>query len=128
MDMQLATVFAASVSGLLLAGIGFGAAVRARQKIDALEAALIVAESRIDEIETQFKSLNPRVNALCDQAERLTMRQARLDSLSAATGYEHAKELTRHGAPARELVDTCGLNGGEARLINTLYGCEGIDR
>lgn len=128
MNIEWSTVFVAAIGGLVLAALAYGLAWRARQKIDVLEALLGLAEARIDEIETQFKSLNPRLNALCDQAERLAMRQARLESLSGANGFEQAKELTRHGARASELIDACGLNGGEARLINTLYGCQGLDR
>jgi len=128
MTIELATAYAVGICALLLAGFCYGVIDRSRQKIDALEALLGLAEARIDEIENQFKSLDPRLNALCDQADRLAMRQSRLDPLAARTGFEQAKELTRHGAGASELIDTCGLNGGEARLINTLYGCEGIDR
>lgn len=121
-------IFAISVGSLLLAGMCWGIAAKARQKIDTLEALLGLAAIRIDEIETQFKSLHPRINALCDQSDRLAMRQTRLDSLAARTGFEQAKEMTRHGAEAAELVSTCGLNGGEASLIKTLYGCEGTDQ
>lgn len=128
MSTEFAIAFAVSTSGLLLAGMCWGVAVRARQKIDTLEALLGLAAARIDEIENQFKSMNPRLNALCDQADRLAMRQTRLDSLATSTGFEQAKEMTRHGADASELISTCGLNGGEASLIKTLYGCEGIDR
>ncbi|MFQ5609226.1 MAG: DUF2802 domain-containing protein [Gammaproteobacteria bacterium] len=127
MNIELATAYAIGIGGLLLAGTCYGAVFRARQKIDTLEALLGLAEARIDEIETQFKSLDPRVGALCDQADRLAMRQARLDSTASRSGFEQARELTRHGAEASELVDTCGLNGGEARLVKILYGCEGTD-
>ncbi|MFW2404051.1 MAG: DUF2802 domain-containing protein [Gammaproteobacteria bacterium] len=128
MTIELATAYTVGISALLLASFCYGALNKERQKIDALEVLLGLAEARIDEIENQFKSLDPRLNALCDQADRLAMRQARLDPLAAKTGLEQAKELTRHGAEASELIDTCGLNGGEARLINTLYGCEGLNR
>lgn len=127
MNIEIAMAYLTGVGALLLAGICYGATFRARQKIDTLETLLAASATRIDEIEMQFKSLGPRFGALCDQADRLSMRQARLDSLAAKTGFEQAKELTRHGAQASELIDTCGLNGGEARLIKTLYGCEGTD-
>ncbi|MGI9341438.1 MAG: DUF2802 domain-containing protein [Gammaproteobacteria bacterium] len=128
MNTETAVIFVISVGSLLLAGMCWGVAARARQKIGALEVLLGLAAQRIDEIETQFKSLQPRLNALCDQADRLAMRQTRLDSLATSTGFEQAKEMTRLGAEAAELVSTCGLNGGEASLIKTLYGCEGTDR
>jgi len=128
MTIELATAYTVGICGLLLAGFCYGALNKARQKIDAVDALLGLAEARIDEIEKQFKSLDPRLSALCDQADRLAMRQSRLDPLAAKTGFEQAKELTRHGAGANELIDTCGLNGGEARLIKTLYGCEGLNR
>lgn len=96
---------------------------RTRKRMSAFETALRQVGDRIDEGRTQFTLIDRRIDAVFEQLDRMNMRQTRLDSLAGKVGFEEAKELTRRGADASELISACGLNGGEARLVRTLYGC-----
>ena len=96
---------------------------RIRKRLHVSETALMQAVNRIDATGAQFKLVDGRIDALANQLDRTNLRQTRLDSLAGKAGFEEAKELTRRGAGASELISACGLNGGEARLVRTLYGC-----
>lgn len=125
MNIDSTTVyFAASIAGIaVMLTIPWLTVRRAHKRMLAFESALTQVGGRIDDTGMQFKVIGRRIDTLIDQLDRTNMRQTRLDSLAGKAGFEEAKELTRRGADARELISACGLNGGEARLVRTLYGC-----
>lgn len=102
----------------------------ARQAADysaELEVLLINMSERLVEIETAFTTLRGESTALCSRVDRLGLRQGRLETVTGKPGFNEAIAFARHGAKARELIDTCGLSHGEARLVQVLYGSDSED-
>jgi hypothetical protein len=84
----------------------------ARQAADysaELEVLLINMSERLVEMETAFTTLG------------------RLETVTGKPGFNEAIAFARHGANARELINTCGLSHGEARLVQVLYGSDSED-
>jgi hypothetical protein len=102
----------------------------ARQAADysaELEVLLINMSERLVEMETAFTTLRGESTALCSRVDRLGLRQGRLETVTGKPGFNEAIAFARHGANARELINTCGLSHGEARLVQVLYGSDSED-
>mgnify|MGYP000949309735 CR=1 FL=1 len=92
--------------------------------------------SRATDIAERWDELHQRLQAtellLADAASEAIQLRQRVDQLASRqdavtggntrNGLRQAIALSRHGATARQLVDTCGLSQGEAHLVQTLYG------
>ena len=105
----------------------WGARRTARQAADysaELEVLLINMSERLVEMETAFTTLRGESRALCSRVDRLGLRQGRLETVTGKPGFNEAIAFARHGANARELINTCGLSHGEARLVQVLYGSD----
>lgn len=108
----------------------WGARRTARQAADysaELEVLLINMSERLVEMETAFTTLRGESTALCSRVDRLGLRQGRLETVTGKPGFNEAIAFARHGANARELINTCGLSHGEARLVQVLYGSDSED-
>jgi hypothetical protein len=92
-----------------------------------LEVLLINMSERLVEMETAFTTLRGESTALCSRVDRLGLRQGRLETVTGKPGFNEAIAFARHGANARELINTCGLSHGEARLVQVLYGSDSED-
>ena len=113
---------AASIAGLLLALTGLVVARRARRKLQQFEDSLVNLEQAMQSAANIFAESDLRMNSACEQINQLARRQGSLDAASGQAGFKQAIALTRRGASLNELMDTCGINQGEARLIKTMYG------
>ena len=71
-----------------------------------------------------FAESDMRMNAACEQIKKLTVRQGAVETAGGQSGFKQAIALSRRGASVDELMDTCGISVGEARLILTMYGNE----
>lgn len=113
------------IAVLSIAVYAWDARRSARRAVDysaELELLLIDTSERLLEIETAFNALRGESAALGSRVDRLGLRQGRLESAAGKPGFNEAIAFARHGANARELIDTCGLSHGEARLVQVLYG------
>jgi len=108
--------------GLLVALFALVAAQRARKRLRDFEASLTGLEQAMKSAANIFAESDMRMNAACEQINQLAVRQGTLDAAGGQAGFKQAIALTRRGASSRELMDTCGVSQGEARLIQTMYG------
>lgn len=108
-------------AGLLVALFALTAAQRARRRLGDFEASLTNLEQAMKSAANIFAESDMRMNAACEQINQLAVRQGTLDAASGQAGFKQAIALTRRGASLRELMDTCGVSQGEARLIQTMY-------
>jgi hypothetical protein len=124
MDWQ-SVIFCVAVSVLAItAYCGLLTARRALHHSAILETLLATASQRVMEVETELATLRGKTTALFSRVEQLSMRQARFDSIAGKAGFDEAIAIAQRGANARELIDTCGLSQGEARLVEVLYGTD----
>ena len=65
--------------------------------------------------------MEQRIQALAGQMEE-GARQPPQAAAPAARGYDLAVRLAKRGAPADELVSTCGITRHEAELLRRLHG------
>lgn len=113
---------AATGVGLLIALAALVAAQRARKRLRNFEESLTSLEQAMKSAANIFAESDMRMNAACEQINQLAVRQGTLDAASGQAGFKQAIALSRRGASSRELMDTCGVSQGEARLIQTMYG------
>jgi hypothetical protein len=85
------------------------------ERLDELTRRLQATELLLADATSEGTQLRQRVDQLASRQEALTTGNAR-------SGLRQAIALSKHGATARQLVDTCGLSQGEAHLVQTLYG------
>jgi len=93
-----------------------------QQRVAACEQALAQVQQAIQSSATIFAATESRLNAACEQMDRLSMRQGAIDATGHKAAFQQAIALMRRGASAEELVSVCGVSQGEARLIQTMYG------
>jgi len=95
---------------------------RALHDCAVLETLLTKMSIRVLELEAELAELRGQNTALFSRIDRLGLRQSRLETNAGKSGFNEAIAFARHGANARELIDTCGLSQGEARLVQALHG------
>jgi hypothetical protein len=113
---------AAAGAGLLIALLALVAAQKARRRLRNFESSLTGLEQAMKSAANIFAESDIRMNAACEQISQLAVRQGTLDAATGQAGFKQAIALSRRGASLRELMDTCGVSQGEARLIQTMYG------
>jgi len=113
---------AAAALGLIAAVVALRAAQRAIGMLNELNEQLAESEARILELGALGTALADQNQAQNRRMDRMQVGQERLHTLAGRSGVSEAIALTRHGAAARELIDSCGLSRGEARLVSVLYG------
>jgi len=77
---------------------------------------------RLQAAELLLADATSEATQLRQRVDQLTARQDSMTAGNARSGLRQAIALSKHGATARQLVDTCGLSQGEAHLVQTLYG------
>ena len=107
---------AAGISGLQL--------LRLRRSNAQLRALLELATSRAEFAETELAGVANRERALRRQLDQLRLRDNRLGGDRARPGLDQAIALSRAGADDAQLMSSCGLSRGEARLVRVLYGAD----
>ena len=115
---------AATGAGLLIALLALMAAQKARRRLRNFETSLSGLEQAMKSAANIFAESDLRMNAACEQINQLAVRQGTLDAATGQAGFKQAIALSRRGASLRELMDTCGVSQGEARLIQTMYGVQ----
>ena len=114
----------ATLISLVLGLCAWFSARRARRRLDNFEASLTSLEQAMQSAANIFAESDMRMNAACEQINKLAVRQGALDTATGQSGFKQAIALSRRGASVTELMDTCGISQGEARLIRTMYGSE----
>ena len=125
MEYLVYGLYGLAALSLLLALCALVAASRARRRLRELEASLSALEQSMQSAAGIFAETDIRMNAACEQINQLARRQGSLDAAAGQTGFKQAIALSRRGASETELMDTCGVSQGEARLILTMYGAGG---
>ena len=125
MEYLVYGLYGVAALSLLLAGYALVAASRARRRLRQLEGSLSALEQSMQSAAGIFAETDIRMNAACEQINQLAKRQGSLDAAAGQTGFKQAIALSRRGASETELMDTCGVSQGEARLILTMYGAGG---
>ena len=125
MEYLVYGLYGVAALSLLLAGYALVAASRARRRLRELEGSLSALEQSMQSAAGIFAETDIRMNAACEQINQLAKRQGSLDAAAGQTGFKQAIALSRRGASETELMDTCGVSQGEARLILTMYGAGG---
>jgi len=120
MIISFTTVFivaAGVLAAALLTAIGSLLLARgARAEARAARGTAEVAGLRLATVETALAGAEARLQSLLAEQERVAAAPPVRPSLREAVA------LSRHGAGVDELVATCRIGEGEARLIQMLYG------
>lgn len=129
--MELSALLTLSPAWALAASVALAAALGAamlalrsstRRERQTLAAALAEARHHAAAAEMAIAALRSELATLRHQLEQLEHRQERQATAGSHAGFRQAIALCRHGASARELIDSCGLSEGEAQLVHSLYG------
>lgn len=112
----------ACAAAMIIACSALIVARRAFHHVTVVEALLTSSSQRVIEAESELDALRGQLSALASRVDQLGLRQSRIESVAGKPGFNEAIAFARHGANERELVDTCGLSRGEARLVQVLYG------
>jgi hypothetical protein len=119
MIINFTTVLAVIVTVIASAlALGIGAVVLARLAGRQARAARVTAELtalKVADLEAALASTAGQLKALAAERERERAVPTR-------PSLREAVALSRHGATTEELVATCRIGQGEARLIQMLYG------
>ena len=113
---------AAAATTVVLMAILLALNTRLRRERQRLAAGLAEARQQAAATEAATTDLRAEVATLRHHLEQLEHRQERQATAGSHSGFRQAIALCRHGASARELVDSCGLSEGEAQLVHSLYG------
>lgn len=122
LDPLLAGAAGLAVFAVLLAWVGWSGVRRLRRQLATVTERMGQLEQATQSTATLFAANDQHMEGMADQLRQLNKRQELLDASSSRSGFNQAIALTRHGASLDELVDTCGVSRGEARLIQTLHG------
>ena len=115
---------AATAASFLLALMALVSARRVRKRLRDFERSLETLEQSMQSAAHIFAESDMRMNAACEEIKKLTVRQGAVETAGGQSGFKQAIALSRRGASVDELMDTCGISVGEARLILTMYGQE----
>lgn len=118
-----ATIFAgtAAFAALVVALVSWRQARLAAARAGALADALAVALEGALAAEEQYTELRVIIGSLRSRLDRMILKQGHMEQPEENPGYQAAIDLTREGADADVLMNTCGLTRGEAHLIRNLY-------
>lgn len=119
MIVSFTTVFAIA-AGLLLAAVSAAAAALWVARAALARARLARTSAELSELRTS--GLELALAETVGQLRALAADQERTSALPARPSLREAVALSRHGASAEELVATCRIGQGEARLIQMLHG------
>ena len=97
------------------------AIVQAR-RARALAARFAPLEGRVAELGAGLAAGQALGAELAAQVEQLKLQLGRADGTALRLGLREAIALSRRGADAHEIVATCGIGYGEARLIGLMHG------
>jgi len=128
MEMLIVGLYVTAGISVLIALVALISALRARSRLRNFEASLTSLEQAMQSAANIFAESDLRMNAACEQISQLAVRQGTLDAASGQAGFKQAIALSRRGASETELMDTCGVSQGEARLIHTMYGVAKTNR
>jgi len=93
-----------------------------RSRTGKLRTELETARQQLDDTDIRLAESLVSLNLLFNKVDQLSAQQGRIDSHSGKNGFKEAIALTQHGATTKQLVSTCGLSQGEARLVQVMYG------
>jgi hypothetical protein len=130
MDMQLQTLnwidSAPAYGAYLIAGLCLvliAALLLAWRRQTRLSGArLAELEARQLALAAELHAANERSQSLAAQIGQINLELGRVDGAGLRLGLREAIALSRRGADSRELVHTCGIGDGEARLIALMHG------
>jgi uncharacterized protein HemX len=91
---------------------------RTRRQLALVSARLEALEARATATDDLLAETTASLNQLRQRAGQIAQRP----EAAVRSGLRQAIALSRHGATARQIMDTCGLSQGEVHLIHTLYG------
>ena len=97
------------------------ASVQAR-RARTLAARFALLEGRVAELGAGLAAGQALGAELAAQVEQLKLQLGRADGTALRLGLREAIALSRRGADAHEIVATCGIGYGEARLIGLMHG------
>lgn len=119
MVISFTFVFAVAASILVSSlSLGIGAVIHgslARRQARNARQTADTAVLKIAELESALAATNAQLQALVAERERA-------GAVPSRPSLREAVALSRHGATTEELVATCRIGQGEARLIQMLYG------
>jgi len=95
---------------------------QARAHCADLELRIADADEQLSEVVMQVSHLLKSDRQTAGRVDRLSADQGRLAAVSRETGFSEAIALIQQGASAEQLINTCGISGAEARLVERLYG------
>ncbi len=117
-------MIALSVSGVLaiglVASIVLGAKAAAR--VADIEESVSKAESSLRRLTAELHLLTQAQQKLVKQIEEWSVTRESASPQAAPRGYEQAIRMARTGAPAMQLVNSCGMTRSEADLLVALHG------
>lgn len=87
---------------------------------------LDIALAEMRSMQEQLQRMDSRLDALAGQVEAGS-RHTPQPAGAAARGYELAVRLAKRGAPADELVGSCGITRHEAELLVRLHSVRTVD-
>ena len=120
-------VAAAMLPALLVGISGIVIASRARREASEGSSRADALELRLGALDTALADEQRRTTTLAGELEQLNLQLGRVDGNAVRMGLREAIALSRRGADAHELVATCGIGYGEARLIGLLHGQQQVD-
>lgn len=108
------------ITGTLLMALLFMSVAwrRTRRQLAIVSTRLGALEERAAATDSLLAETTADLAQLRQRAGQLSQRQ----ETAVRNGLRQAIALSRHGATARQIMDTCGLSQGEVHLIHTLYG------
>lgn len=121
MDLTLLAFAGVAIASLTLALFALISGRRVRRRLRAAEDSVSQLEQAMQSAANIFAESDRRMSAACEQINQLTVKQGKLDASKGKAGYQQAIALSKRGADIAELIETCGVSQGEARLILTMY-------
>ena len=119
MIISFTTVFAVAAAILVSSlSLGIGAVIigsLARRQAREVRSTVDIAALNIADLESALAATAAQLQALVAERERA-------GAVPTRPSLREAVALSRHGATTEELVATCRIGEGEARLIQMLYG------
>lgn len=106
-------------SGLTLFAVLF---LALRHRTAGLTHRLAELEIHQQQLARDLRVSEEHARGLAAQIEQINVEIGRVDGAGLRLGLREAIALSRRGADPRELVNTCGIGDGEARLIALMHG------
>lgn len=126
MDMNILILLSAcatvTLTAMTVAIAGIARAGRATREAQEAKARLVLADSRLSNLEAAMNLSSMHIQGLSDRLQQLAVLQQRVDGPAGRQALREAIALTRNGARPEQIVRNCGIGEGEARLIQALHG------